>query len=114
MKTFKAFRFACPCRPDETFTALQWDSDAPPRCPFCRANERVGRVEGRASASAAVIGDECDVVIRHGICNPDGTPKRYTSKSDMRQAARALGLENRVEHVPLPGTDKSPHTSRWI
>ena len=38
-----------------------------------------------------VIGDECDVYIKHGICNSDGTPKRYRSKSEIRQAAFDTG-----------------------
>lgn len=31
----------------------------------------------------------------------------------MKAEARARGLEPMVRHVPLPGTDKSPHTVRW-
>jgi hypothetical protein len=30
--------------------------------------------------------------IRHGICNDDGTPKRYDSVTDIRKAAAAKGL----------------------
>jgi hypothetical protein len=61
-----------------------------------------------------VIGDECDVTIHHGLCHPDGTPRRFTSKSEMRETAKALGLVNAVTHVPERGTDKSRHTTRWI
>lgn len=50
----------------------------------------------------------------NGICNDDGTPKRYDSHSDMKKAAKAKGLVNAVRHVPLPGTDKSPHTTKWF
>lgn len=56
------------------------------------------------------------ILIKHGICNEDGTPRRYDSRTEIRRAAKAKGLtwgydENR--HVPVPGTDKSPHTRRW-
>jgi hypothetical protein len=61
-----------------------------------------------------VIGDECDVWVKHGICNDDGTPRRYTSKKDMREAAEKKGLVNHVEHIPARGSDKSKHTSRWV
>lgn len=44
----------------------------------------------KSYASAHV--DECDVWIRHGICNPDGSPKRYRSKSEMKKAAFEAGL----------------------
>lgn len=61
-----------------------------------------------------VIGDFCDVTVEHGICNPDGTPRRYLSKSEMRQTAKAMGLRPHVEHVAERGSDKSKHTVRWV
>lgn len=55
------------------------------------------------------------IEIKHGICNPDGTPRRYDSKSEMRRVAREMGVENVVRHVPnRPDSDKNPHTSRWV
>jgi len=43
--------------------------------------------------SAYVIQDSIEggYEVRHGICNADGTPKRYDSKSDMRKAAFEAG-----------------------
>jgi hypothetical protein len=35
--------------------------------------------------------------IRHGLCNADGTPRRFYSHSDIRKAAAARGLTNYVE-----------------
>jgi hypothetical protein len=32
------------------------------------------------------------VLIAHGLCNPDGTPRRYDSHSEIRAAAEAKGL----------------------
>lgn len=29
--------------------------------------------------------------IKHGLCNPDGTPRRFDSKSDIRRAAYEAG-----------------------
>lgn len=60
-----------------------------------------------------VIGDECDVVVKHGICWPDGTPRHYRSKSEMRRVAAQMGLSQHVEHIPQRGSDKSPHTTKW-
>lgn len=54
------------------------------------------------------------VLIDHGICNRDGSPRRYYSKSEMAKEAKARGVTNRVEHIPLRGSDRSPHTTRWI
>jgi hypothetical protein len=44
----------------------------------------------------------------------DKTPQVFESRSAHRDAMRARGYVNRDEHVGLPGTDKSPHTTRWI
>ena len=63
-----------------------------------------------------VIGDEIPggIDIKNGICWPDGSPRRYYSKSDMKKEADKQGLVNRVRHVPRPGSDKSSHTTRWV
>lgn len=65
--------------------------------------------------SSNVITDDIPggIEIKHGICHEDGSPRRYYSKSEMTKAAKAKGLVNHVEHVTRPGTDKSPHTSKW-
>jgi hypothetical protein len=39
---------------------------------------------------------EGGVMIAHGICNPDGSPKRYDSKSAIRKALKSAGMENHV------------------
>jgi hypothetical protein len=57
------------------------------------------------------------VMIRHGICNEDGSPRRFDSKSDIRRAAKEKGLTwggDHTTHIPLPGSDKNPHTTRWV
>jgi putative FmdB family regulatory protein len=63
-----------------------------------------------------VIPDEIPggIEIRHGICHPDGTPRRYYSRSEMMAEGKRRGLVNLVEHQPTRGSDKSPHTTRWI
>lgn len=79
-------------------------------CETCGApTERVWIGKG-----AAIIGDEIDVTIKHGLCNPDGTPRRYESRAELNREAKARGWVNHVEHKPGRGTDKSPHTSRWV
>lgn len=52
--------------------------------------------------------------IRNGICNPDGTPRRYDSFSDMRREAKARGMVNHVEHQGTKGGDRSRHTQRFV
>ena len=36
------------------------------------------------------------------------------SKSELKWEAQKRGLVQNVRHVGVPGSDKSPHTSRWI
>lgn len=62
-----------------------------------------------------VIGDECDILVKHGLCHADGTPQRFTSKTEMRREAHRRGLTPHVTHqADSRGSDKSKHTSRWI
>lgn len=62
----------------------------------------------------SVSGDACDVTIRHGLCNSDGTPRRYTSKAEIQREADKRGLVSRVRHVGTKSGDRSKHTIRWI
>jgi hypothetical protein len=52
--------------------------------------------------------------VKNGICNPDGSPRRYDSKSEMERAAKKAGMVNYVTHQGEKGTDKSRNTSRWV
>lgn len=77
--------------------------------PFCR--------EGRGhepfiAKNLAVIDDSIPggMVIE----NMGPTPVTFYSKSDYRRECKARGLVNKVEHVGVPGSDKSPMTTRWI
>jgi hypothetical protein len=82
-----------------------------PPCPTCgEQTETLWKKFGN------VVPDEIPggVWINHGICNEDGTPRKYYSKSEMAREAKARGLANIVMHTPVPGTDKSPVTTRWV
>lgn len=68
----------------------------------------------------AVIQDSIEggVLIYNGLCNPDGSPKRYYSKSEIARAAAAKGLTPMDNvHIPNPasGSDKAGNglTTRW-
>ena len=89
---------------DRCFQSLDEGEHGQYKCPF----------EPRPAFS--VIPDEIPggMEIRHGICNEDGSPRRYYSKSEMAAEAKRRGLVNHVVHIGKRGTDKSPHTSRWI
>ncbi len=77
-----------------------------PPCMECGSpTERVWK------SSASVAGDE----IPGGVTIEAFGPKAETfySKSDIARRAKELGLRPMVRHVPVPGTDKSEHTTSW-
>lgn len=75
----------------ETIDHVKRMSDPFPACPQCGEQTQI---LWASSAAAAVVGDDIPggIEIRHGICNPDGTPKRYYSKSDIKRALNEKGL----------------------
>jgi hypothetical protein len=87
-------------------------TDDPP-CTVCGSPASRVLLPGRATA---VTADDIPggLEIRHGLCNPDGSPRTYYSKSEIAAEAKRRGLVNIVEHVPERGSDKSKHTTRWI
>ena len=42
------------------------------------------------------------------------TPITFYSHSEKQRYMREHGWREKVEHVPLQGSDKSPHTTRWV
>lgn len=83
-----------------------------PCCPTCGGpTETLWR-----GKTACVIDDSIPggIEIKHGICNLDGTPRKYYSKTEINAEAKRRGYANIVTHVTEPGTDKSKHTTRWI
>ena len=69
---------------------LLWDTDPVPVSGDC-GGEMEG-FYGQDRKGPAVIGDEMDLMVPHGVCYPDGTPRRFTSKSDLRQALKAARI----------------------
>jgi hypothetical protein len=63
-----------------------------------------------------VIGDDIPggLEIKNGLCNADGTPQRFYSKSAIAKEAKKRGYESHVTHIGSKGGDRSRHTSRWV
>jgi hypothetical protein len=64
-----------------------------------------------------VVGDDIKGGVfyaRNGMCHPDGSPRAFTSMSDLKKFGKELGLKNHVEHQGSKGSDKSPHTQRFV
>jgi len=60
--------------------------------------------------ASSVRGDEIDVVIEN---NGTSEPIRFRSREVLRRHLAAYKREPFVRHVPVPGSDKSPHTTDW-
>jgi hypothetical protein len=83
-----------------------------PPCRDCGAStDTLWEGRGNAVSQDSIEGG---VLIHHGLCYPDGTPRRFYSKSEIARAAAEKGLKQVVEHKTTRHTDKSPHTSRWF
>ena len=68
-------------------------------------------------AANSVIGDDIPggILIKHGLCNEDGSPRKYYSKSEIAAEAKRRGLVNMVKHSPDNRSgDKSKHTTKWV
>lgn len=65
-------------------------------CELCSHEMQIGEYPfcPHPLGSNTVVGDEIPggLMIEHGICNTDGSPKRYDTKSSIYKAAKAKGL----------------------
>jgi len=80
------------CPEGHKFVEMLWDSDPLPSCPICGQTSDLYADHSIRLHAPAVHGDEIDIWVKNGICNDDGSPKRYRSKSEIRAAAAARGL----------------------
>lgn len=79
----------------------------------CECGAEMTRIWTGHATSVIPDGIPGGLMIKNGLCNPDGTPKRYDSYSEIRRAEKRTGMVNHVEHKPPPGTDKSKFTTKW-
>ena len=89
---YREWHLICPSCPDQPKRKVWgWQSKLPYPCPAC-STPLEHYIEPRGSAPGIVKDSiEGGVWIRHGICNPDGTPKRYDSMTDIKRAANEAG-----------------------
>ena len=82
-----AYDLVCP-QGHETLDVVHSVKEPHPPCPVC--GESLGTLW--RTYGAAHQGDEIDIWIRHGICNEDGSPRRYRSKEEIRRETAKRGL----------------------
>lgn len=99
-------------RHDQHCTTCDWSGEVwvkpfeHPPCPKCGAE-----TERLWQQSTSVVDDS--IPGGQWIENLGPQPMFFETKSAILQEAKRRGLEPRVRHVPVPGTDKSPHTTSW-
>ena len=104
--SFKQEHVACPC--GWMGTAFMWHYDTSKPCPTC--GQPATRIAVEAPDRApSVIPDEIPggIDIKNAICNADGSPRRFYSKSAIREEAARRG------YTILGETPKDPG-SRWV
>ena len=69
--------------------------DSPPVICSCGARTERAWITNASS----VIGDELDIEITNGLCNIDGTPRRYRSREEMNKEAKKRGFTQYVVHT---------------
>lgn len=90
----KRIDLECPTCGAQTHDLYVKSDEAYPQCPTCETS-----LVWLPSAGGTVIGDDIPggYEVRHGLCNGDGSPRRYYSRSEMRKEADRRGLVNHVE-----------------
>jgi len=102
---FKEWKTECPgC--SQKGTVFGWTYDMPFYCKFCGTALSID--DGRASQTVMISTDDIPggLEVRHGICNPDGSPKRYYSKTEIKRAANEKG-------VTILGDTPKPYKVSW-
>lgn len=78
----------------------------------CECGSEVDRVYKANS----VIPDEIPggVLIENGLCNADGSPRRYYSKSEIEREAKKRGYTNYVQGEHTGKYEGEKKVSRWV
>lgn len=75
-------------------------------CPECQSGALPW--DGKIGDAPGIMTDDIPggILIKHGICNPDGSPKRYYSKTEIRKACNETGWT-------MNGDTPKPYKVRW-
>ncbi len=87
-------------------------------CPACGLILRVGDFpmcggkhgQHEPMGNLSVEDDSCDLTIE----NMTAEPLHFNSKGEWKRKMKELGLVNMVRHKGSPGSDRNPHTQRWV
>lgn len=80
---------------------LGWNTSFPLACPDCGGPTTL--IDDRPDRATGIITDDYPggLMVPHGVCHPDGTPRRFDSKTDLKRALNKAGL-TMVGDTPKP------------
>lgn len=84
------------------------------RCETCGADVAVGSWPWCPHGTPSLVVESDSIPGGMLVENLGPEPRRFYSRTEWQDAMREKGVINAVQHVGVPGTDKSPHTTRWI
>ena len=104
MPRFTTWHFECgTC--DSKESRLCWDYELPQPCSTC--GHAMYMQSFKLDKAPTVIGDELiNYAAKHAVCNPDGTPRRFDSKTELKQALNEAGFT-------IYGDTPKPYSVRW-
>lgn len=82
-------------------------------CPSCGGMIEIGGWPWCPHASGMYNAQPDDIPGGETLENLGHNEITFYSRSEKRRWLKAHGIEEMVRHVPIPGTDKSPHTVSW-
>lgn len=73
-------------------------------------------LERRREDAPFVIGDDIPggLLIEHGLCNPDGTPRRYDSYTEIKRACAERGLARWTDGYEERSTKEGRERADWM
>lgn len=100
MKTFARRVFVCStCNNRDVVWC--WNTEPPPICPDCYHEMAPEPVTTNLAPGVITDSIPGGLDVPHAICWPDGTPRRFYSKSEIRDTAREAGW-TMGDETPLP------------
>ena len=83
-----------------------WNTSFPLECPACGSNTDLDYDSPNQTHYITTDDLPGGYLVHHGLCNPDGSPKRYYSKTEIKRAANERGYT-------IAGDSPVPYKVSW-
>jgi hypothetical protein len=117
--TYREWFVACECGFEGS--TWGWSYDLPFDCPNCTLETFLIDRNPKFGEAPGISGDELHgYEAKHGVCNPDGSPRRFDSKTELYRALNEAGLKiagdtpGKPYNVQWSGRTKQPERPKPI